>query len=78
MDSPGAVQMKHVRKTSSSRAVWYERLLDQKHRVVTAGYGTFDASSTEANHYGMNSDYGTAEPSLDGSLVIAYMPCCGP
>jgi hypothetical protein len=73
LNSPGAVQMKHVKTLFEPRA-WYDLVPDQKHTVVVAGYGTFEAKSTEANHYGMNSDYVTAGRTPDGSLVMAYMP----
>jgi hypothetical protein len=42
--------------------------------VVTAGYGTFDATTTAGNRYGMTSDYVTAARTPDGALVIAYPP----
>jgi hypothetical protein len=77
LDSPGAVQMKHVTTLFEPRA-WYNLVPDQKHTVVTAGYGTFDATSTEANHYGRDSDYVTAGRTPDGSLVMAYMPTLRP
>jgi hypothetical protein len=77
LDSPGAVQMKYVQALFEPRA-WYKLVPDQKHTVVVGGYGTFDATSTEANHYGRDSDYVTAGRTPDGSLVMAYMPTLRP
>ena len=42
--------------------------------VVIAGYGTFDATTTQGNVYGMTSDYVTAGRTPDGNLVMAYLP----
>src|SRR5262249_28734772 len=44
------------------------------HAVVTAGYGTFDDTTTAGNRYGMTSDYVTAARTPDGALVMAYLP----
>ncbi len=41
---------------------------------MTAGYGTFDATTTEGNHFVMTSDYVTAARTPDGALVMAYLP----
>jgi hypothetical protein len=53
-------------------------LPDQQHRLVVAGYGTFDGESHEGNHYVMTSDYVTAGRTPDGRLAIAYMPSLRP
>jgi hypothetical protein len=73
LDSPGAVQMAYVERLFEPRA-WYQLVPDQNHTVVTAGYGTFDATTTEHNRFVANSDYVTAGRTPDGSLVMAYMP----
>jgi Protein of unknown function (DUF4038)/Putative collagen-binding domain of a collagenase len=73
LDTPGAIQMAHVQAFFLPRR-WYELVPDQKHTVVTAGYGTFDGTTTEGNVYGMTSDYVTAGRTPDGTLVIAYLP----
>jgi hypothetical protein len=57
---------------------WFELVPDQAHKVVTAGYGTFDGTSTAGNRFNMTSDYVTAGRSADGSLVLAYMPTFRP
>lgn len=48
---------------------WYNLVPDQRHRVVTAGYGTFNGGGTL-----ISNDYVTAARTPDGSLVIAYLP----
>ena len=68
LDSPGAVQMAHVKALFEPRA-WYALVPDQDHSVVTAGYGSFSASG-----YVDDSDYVTAARAKDGSLVMAYTP----
>jgi hypothetical protein len=65
--------MAHVQALFGPRA-WHLLLPDQKHAVVTAGYGTLDATTTAGNRYVMTSDYVTAGRAPDGSLVIAYLP----
>jgi hypothetical protein len=77
LDSPGAVQMAFVKALFEPRA-WYDLVPDQKHSVVIAGYGTFDATTTDGNRFVMTSDYVTAGSSPDGSLVMAYMPTLRP
>jgi hypothetical protein len=73
LDSPGAVEMKHVKTLFEPRA-WYSLVPDQDHTVVTAGYGTFDATTTDKNKFSMPGDYVTAGRTPDGSLVMAYLP----
>jgi hypothetical protein len=73
LDTPGAKQMAHVQALFSPRA-WPHLVPDQKHAVVTAGYGTFDDTTTAGNRYGMTSDYVTAARTPDGALVMAYLP----
>jgi hypothetical protein len=77
LDTPGAIQMANVKALFEGRA-WFDLVPDQAHQVVIAGYGTFDASSTEGNHYNMTSDYVTAGRVADGSLVLAYLPTFRP
>lgn len=73
LDTPGARQIAYVKKLFEPRA-WFDLVPDQNHTAVTAGYGTFDASTTEGNRFVMTSDYVTAGRTLDASLVMAYMP----
>jgi hypothetical protein len=73
LDTPGAKQMAHVQALFGPRA-WHQLVPDQKHAVVTFGYGTFDGTATEGNRFGMTSDYVTAARTPDGALVMAYLP----
>jgi hypothetical protein len=77
LDSPGAVQMEYLQQLFEPRA-WYQLIPDQKHEVVVEGNGTFDATSTEANGDGKNSDYVTAGRTPDGRLILAYLPTLRP
>jgi hypothetical protein len=73
LDTPGAAQMAYV-KALFERHAWYDLAPDQSHTVVTAGYGTFDGTSSDANRFVMKSDYVTAARTPDGRLVMAYLP----
>ena len=73
LNTIGAKQLGYVQALFLPRA-WYQLVPDQEHRVVTTGYGTFDASTTPGNRYGMTSDYVTAGRTPDGNLVMAYLP----
>jgi hypothetical protein len=77
LDSTGAIQMAHVKALFDPRA-WYDLIPDQEHKLVIAGYGTFDGSTHEGNHYVMTSDYVTAARTPDGCLAMAYMPSLRP
>jgi len=56
LDTPGAIQMAYVKALFEGRA-WFELVPDQNHKLVTAGYGTFDGTATPGNHFNMTSDY---------------------
>jgi hypothetical protein len=73
LDTPGAIQMAYVQALFLPRP-WYRLVPDQKHTVVTDGYGTFDATTTAGNLFVMTSDYVTAARTPDGALVMAYLP----
>ncbi len=62
LDTPGAVQMKWVKKLFEPRK-WYELVPDQEHKVVTKGFGTFGKF-----------DYAAAASSRDHTLAIVYIP----
>ena len=55
LDSTGAVQMAWVKALFEPRA-WFNLVPDQQHKLVVAGYGTFDGASHEGNHYVMTSE----------------------
>ena len=73
LDTPGAIQMAHVQSLFEPRA-WHELVPDQKHEVLSEGYGTFDDSTTSGNRYVMTSDYVTTARTPDGKLIVAYLP----
>jgi hypothetical protein len=73
LDTPGSIQMARVQAVFVPRSC-HEFVPDQEHKVVTAGYGTFDATTIPGNAYGMTSDYVTAARTPDGALVMAYLP----
>ncbi|HWV98477.1 MAG TPA: DUF4038 domain-containing protein [Candidatus Acidoferrum sp.] len=77
LDSIGTVQMAWVKALFEPRA-WFDLVPDQQHKLVVAGYGSFDGGSHEGNHYVMTSDYVTAGRTSDGRLAIAYMPSLRP
>ena len=77
LDSTGAVQMAWVKALLEPHP-WFDLVPDQQHKLVVAGYGTFDGASHEGNHYVMTSDYVTAGRTPDGRLAIAYMPSLRP
>src|SRR5262249_45984832 len=69
----GAIQMAYLQNLFLARA-WHQLAPDQKHKVVIAGYDTFDANTTPGNLHVMTSDYVTAARTPDGNLVMAYLP----
>ncbi len=77
LDSAGAVQMAWVKAVFEPRA-WFDLVPDQQHKLVVAGYGTFDGTAHEGNHYVMTSDYVTAGRTSDGRLAMAYLPSLRP
>jgi hypothetical protein len=68
LDTPGAMQIAHVKALFEPRA-WYELVPDQGHTVVTAGYGTFSSTGSITGN-----DYVTAARTPSGRLVMAYVP----
>jgi hypothetical protein len=68
LNTPAVRQLQYGTALFSSRP-WYNLVPDQHHRVITAGYGTFNDGGTL-----ISNDYVTAARTLDGSLVIAYLP----
>lgn len=62
LDTPGAVQMAYVAALFEPRH-WYELVPDQKHQLVTDGWGKFGDFS-----------YASAARTPDGRLAIVYIP----
>jgi hypothetical protein len=73
LNTPGAVQIAYLQALFLPRP-WHQLVPDQRHTVVIAGYGTFDATTTDGNVFVMTSDYVAAARTRDGTLVIAYLP----
>lgn len=68
LNTPGSVQMGYVVKLFTHTR-WFALVPDVRHRVVTAGYGTF---STDGNVG--SSDYVTTASTRDRTLAISYIP----
>lgn len=62
LNTPGAVQMSHVQRLFLPRR-WYDLIPDQRHTLLTTGYGTFGAFT-----------YAAAARTPDGKLALAYLP----
>ena len=62
LDTKGAVQMAYVTALFEPRR-WYDLVPDQKHELVTEGFGTFGEF-----------DYLPAAHTPDGKLAMAYLP----
>ena len=60
LNTPGSVQFGYAARLFAKRA-WYRLVPDQKHVVVTSGYGAFGSW-----------DYATAAATPNGTLAIAY------
>ncbi len=71
LESPAAREMVYVKALFESRE-WYDLMPDQDHTVVTNGYGTFGKDDRTAG-----GDYVTAARTVDGRLVMAYVPSTG-
>jgi hypothetical protein len=68
LNTPGSQQMTYATKLFATKP-WFKLVPDQRHKVVTAGYGRF-ATDGAVN----DNDYVTAARTPDGKLVIAYVP----
>jgi hypothetical protein len=70
LDSPGALQMPHVKALFEPRA-WYNLVPDDPTapKILTAGRGTFTTTGeVDAN------DYAAAARTPDGTLIMVYIP----
>ena len=68
LDTPGTEQIGYLVKLFAGRP-WYRLVPDQKHTLLTSGYGT---STSDGNV--QSSDYVTAARTPDGKLAMAYLP----
>ena len=71
LDTPGSAQIGRLKKLFAS-VPWFRLVPDQKHRIVTAGYGTFSDSGPVAA-----SNYVTTAATPDRKLAISYLPVGG-
>ena len=72
LDTPGAHQIAYLRSFFTTRK-WQDLVPDQNHKVVTAGYGTFDGNQDPFD----TSDYVTTAKTADGALAVSYLPTGG-
>jgi hypothetical protein len=68
IDTLGSRQMSYLVKLFR-RVPWYRLVPDQKHTLLTRGYGTFTSTGNVDD-----SNYATAARTPDGKLAIAYLP----
>ncbi len=68
LDTPGSQQMIYASRFFAQRP-WYKLVPDDRHKVVTAGYGAFGTTGSPNDN-----DYVAAARTRDGKLVIAYTP----
>jgi Protein of unknown function (DUF4038)/IPT/TIG domain/Putative collagen-binding domain of a collagenase len=69
LDSPGALEIQYINKLFGGVS-WWELVPDQKHQVVVAGYGSYDAGNLNLT----TANYCTTSWITDGSLALAYCP----
>ncbi|MGO8958213.1 MAG: DUF4038 domain-containing protein [Streptosporangiaceae bacterium] len=68
LDTPGVAQLDIMQAFFNSLA-WYNLVPDRAHKLVTAGYGTFEATG-----YVQGNDYVTAALTSDGTTGVIYLP----
>ena len=68
LDTPGSQQMILASKLFAGLP-WFKLVPDQRHRVLTRGYGTFGTTGAINDN-----DYAAAASTPDGKLAIAYVP----
>jgi hypothetical protein len=68
LDTPGSQEITYLVKLFAGRP-WYRLVPDQKHTLLTSGYGTFKSSGDVDS-----SEYATAARTPDGKLAVVYLP----
>ena len=68
LDTVGSQQLGYLTRLFAGRS-WPTLAPDERHILVTGGYGTLSASGNVNDN-----DYATAAGTPDGSLVVAYLP----
>jgi Protein of unknown function (DUF4038)/Putative collagen-binding domain of a collagenase len=68
LDTTGVTELQYITKLVADRP-WFKLVPDQRHKLVTAGFGSFSSSGSVNDN-----DYVTAAKTPDGKLAIAYLP----
>jgi hypothetical protein len=68
LDTPGSQQIGYLVKLFTGRP-WYRLVPDQKHTLLTSGYGTYTTGGDVDS-----SDYASAARTPDGKLAMVYLP----
>ena len=71
LDTPGSTQIGYLVKLFAPMR-WFQLVPDQTHKVVTAGYGTFDPNTNVGSN-----NYVTTASTPDGRLAVSYLPAGG-
>ena len=71
INTPGSAQVRYLAQLFTGRP-WFRLVPDQRHQIITEGYGTFASSGSVGS-----SDYVTAAATPDGRLAIAYLSSGG-
>ncbi len=69
LSSPGALEIQYINQLFSNIS-WWDLVPDTTHEVVTAGYGTYDASNLNLT----TATYCTTSWITSGSLALTYCP----
>jgi len=69
LDTTGSRHVTYLTRLFAGKP-WFKLIPDQRHKLVTAGYGTFAAGVSSLN----DNDYVTAARTPDGKLAMAYVP----
>lgn len=68
LDTEAIRQLRYATALFASHQ-WYNLIPDQNHRMLTAGYGTFNGGGALVSN-----DYATAARTSDGSLALVFLP----
>jgi hypothetical protein len=71
LDTPGSRQIGYLAKLFAPMR-WFQLVPDQTHKVVIAGYGTFDPNKNVGS-----SNYVTTASTPDRTLAVSYLPAGG-
>jgi hypothetical protein len=71
LNTPGSAHMSYLVRLFAGRP-WFRLVPDQRHRIVTDGYGTFKTTGNVGS-----SNYVTTAATPDGTLAMSYLPAGG-